>query len=389
MHNTHDEGVLLNEWATPIDCREPLGRGEKLDDERLVFFSTSSHGDGVRQQIEKVLEQRSKTFNAILRQTPTVEDALTLLLDGVGDLVAMSPENWLQHRSDDISIIGLLSRREPTWVLVSDDKPEYLVKNAKIICHHPLLQRQMHRLRQDYDLMTKDEIELGPRDVESKEEIEQLESLRIDGVIDGYVVKRSQYNLLSGKTRRHTLGLHKGSPERSHFVPPPLNGFTLLVGRKGFPKQRVQHILDPSAEFAYRIESALLESIPLDLVDFTGIHVEQRGIGAILREAKKNNDDWTMTAVINPEKKVKDAGTRVEMRIETLSVDGKVSACAEQIGPLEKHRIAMLNLLQEWGSMLTTLTSEHPATLRRVRNMPDEFHEERPAMMRIHSDESE
>ena len=360
-----------------------------MDDERLVFLSTSSHGDGVRQQVEKVLEQRSKTFNAILRQTPTIEDALSLLADGMGDLVAMSPENWLQHRNDNIAIVGLLSRREPTWVLVSDDKPEYLVKNARIICHHPLLQRQMHRLRQDYELLMKDQVELGEQEFDSREEIEQMESLRADGIIDGYVVKRSQYNLLSSKTRRHTLGLHKGSPERTHFVPPPLNGFTLLVGRVGFPKQRIEHILDPSAEFAYRIESALLESIPSDLVDLTGIHVEQRGIGTILREAKRNKDDWTMTAVINPEKKVKDAGTRVEMRIETLSVDGKVSACAEQVGPIEKHRVAMVNLLQEWGSMLTTLTSEHAATNRRVRDMPDEFHEERPAMMRIHSDESE
>ena len=96
-----------------------------------------------------------------------------------------------------------------------------------------------------------------------------------------------------------------------------------------------------------------------------------------------------MAAMINPEKKVRDAGTRVEMRIETLSVDGRVSACAEQVGPIEKHRVAMLNLLQEWSSMLTTLTSGHEATKRRVRNMPDEFHEERPAMMRLHSDESE
>ena len=360
-----------------------------MDDERLVFLSTSSHGDGVRQQVEKVLEQRSKTFNAILRQTPTIDDALTLLLDGVGDLVAMSPQNWIEHQNENIAIIGLLSRREPTWVLVSDDKPEYLIKNARIVCHHPLLQRQMLRLRQDFDLQTKQQVELEGLEDESREEIEQLESLRVDGTIDGYVVKRSQYNLLSSKTRRHTLGLHKGSPERSHFVPPPLNGFTLLVGRVGFPKNKVEHILDPSAEFAYRIESSLLESIPSDLVELTGIHVEQRGVGTILREAKRNNDDWTMGAMIDTEKNVRDAGTRVEMRIETLSIDGKVSACAEQVGPIEKHRVAAINLLQEWGSMLTTLTSEHKATLRRVRDMPDEFHEDRPAMMRIHSDESE
>ena len=360
-----------------------------MDSERLVFLSTSSHGDGVRHQIEKVLEQRSKTFNAILRQTPTIGDALVLLDDGVGDLVAMSPQNWMEHKNEKIAIVGLLSRREPTWVLVSDDKPEYLVKNARIVCHHQLLQRQLLRLRQDLDLVSKDEIKLDGVEFDSREEIEQLEAMRAGGAIDGYVAKRSQYNLLSSKTRRHTLGLHKGSPERSHFVPPPLNGFTLLVGRVGFPKSRVEHILDSSAEFAYHIESQLLESIPSDLVNLTGIHVEQRGVGTILREAKRNNDDWTMAAMINPEKKVRDAGTRVEMRIETLSVDGRVSACAEQVGPIEKHRVAMLNLLQEWGSMLTTLTSGHEATKRRVRNMPDEFHEERPAMMRLHSDESE
>ena len=359
-----------------------------MEDERLVFLSTSSHGDGVRQQIEKVLEQRSNTFNAILRQAPTIDDAIALLNDGVGDLVAMSPENWNLHQGDNLAIVGLLSRREPTWVLVSDDKPEYLIKHARIVCQHPLIRRQMLRLRQDLNLLEKEDVEVR-LEVDSREEIERLEELRLDGEIDGYVVKRSQYNLLSGKTRRHTLGLQKGSPERSHFVPPPLNGFTLIVGRVGFPKQRVEHILDPSAEFAYRIESALLESIPSDLVELTGIHVEQRGVGTILREAKRNNDDWTMSAMIDTEKKVRESGTRVEMRIETLSVDGKVSACAEQVGPIEKHRIAMVNLLQEWGSVLTTLTSEHQATNRKIRNMPDEFHEERPAMMRIHSDESE
>ena len=359
-----------------------------MQDERLVFLSTSSHGDGVRQQIEKVLEQRSNTFNAILRQAPTIEDAIALLNDGVGDLVAMSPENWNQYLNDNLVIVGLLSRREPTWVLVSDDKPEYLIKHARVVCQHPLIQRQMLRLRQDLNLLEKEDVEVR-QEVDSREEIERLEELRVDGEIDGYVVKRSQYNLLSGKTRRHTLGLQKGSPERSHFVPPPLNGFTLIVGRVGFPKKRVEHILDPSAEFAYRIESALLDSIPSDLVELTGIHVEQRGVGTILREAKRNNDDWTMSAMIDTEKKVRESGTRVEMIIETLSVDGKVSACAEQVGPIEKHRIAMVNLLQEWGSVLTTLTSEHQATNRKIRNMPDEFHEERPAMMRIHSDESE
>ena len=152
-----------------------------MDSERLVFLSTSSHGDGVRHQIEKVLEQRSKTFNAILRQTPTIGDALVLLDDGVGDLVAMSPQNWMEHKNEKIAIVGLLSRREPTWVLVSDDKPEYLVKNARIVCHHQLLQRQLLRLRQDLDLVSKDEIGLDGVEFDSREEIEQLEAMRAGG----------------------------------------------------------------------------------------------------------------------------------------------------------------------------------------------------------------
>ena len=64
-------GALLNEWSLPMKRRDLcFGRGEALENERLVFLSTSSHGDGVRRQIEKTLEQRSRTFDAVLKQTP-------------------------------------------------------------------------------------------------------------------------------------------------------------------------------------------------------------------------------------------------------------------------------------------------------------------------------
>ena len=383
-------GALLNEWSLPMKRRDLcFGRGEALENERLVFLSTSSHGDGVRRQIEKTLEQRSRTFDAVLKQTPTIPDALSILSDGLGDIVAMSPADWTQYKSAEFSIIGLLPRREPTWVMVSEDKPEYLVKNAIIFCDHELLRRQLMRLRRDIVLQTSFEINLGDCDSGSREEIDALEELRLAEQIDGYVVKRSQYNLLSSKTRRHTLGLQRGSPERARFIPPPLDGFTLLVGRVGFPKSTVEHLLDPSAELSYRIESKILESIPDHLISITGVHVEQRGIGTILREAKRINDDWTMEAMIDPESNVKQAGKRLEMRIETLGLDGKVSASAERVGQIDGHRVSMINLLQEWGNMLSALTSPHEATNRRVYGLPDEFHEERPAMMDLHSDESE
>ena len=93
--------------------------------------------------------------------------------------------------------------------------------------------------------------------------------------------------------------------------------------------------------------------------------------------------------VIDPESNVKNAAKRLEMRIETLGIDGRVSASAERVGQVDGHRISMINLLQEWGNMLSALTSPHEATNRRIYGLPDEFHEERPAMMNLHSDESE
>ena len=56
----------------------------------------------------------------------------------------------------------------------------------------------MLRLRQDLNLLVKEDVEVR-EEVDSREEIERLEELRLNGTIEGYVVKRSQYNLLSGK----------------------------------------------------------------------------------------------------------------------------------------------------------------------------------------------
>ena len=47
--------------------------------------------------------------------------------------------------------------REPTWVLVADDKPEYLPFGAKIICEKELIKRQLLRMREDLTINRLDE----------------------------------------------------------------------------------------------------------------------------------------------------------------------------------------------------------------------------------------
>ena len=104
-----------------------------MENERLVFLSTTSHGDGVRLQIEKTLEQRSRTFDAVLKQTPTIQDALSILSDGLGDVVAMSPLDWEQNKSSEFThqkyLISTIytsrehyarSIRRPDWVAIAE-----------------------------------------------------------------------------------------------------------------------------------------------------------------------------------------------------------------------------------------------------------------------------
>ena len=50
---------------------------------------------------------------------------------------------------EGLKVSAFLPRRESTWVLVSDDKPEYLPLNATVICSRKLIKRQLLRMRPD------------------------------------------------------------------------------------------------------------------------------------------------------------------------------------------------------------------------------------------------
>ena len=120
--------------------------------ERLVILTTPSRNDGVRLHIERAVQTHGKNRDLLLKQLPHMETAIETLKGGTGDIVAMSALDWQKYDVQGLSIVGLLSRKEPTWVLVSDDKPEYLEQGAFVLCDHELLQRQMKRMRPDLQL---------------------------------------------------------------------------------------------------------------------------------------------------------------------------------------------------------------------------------------------
>ena len=254
-----------------------------------------------------------------------METALLTLRDGTADLLAMSAFDWEKYDVSELSIAGLLPRKEPTWVLVADDKPEYLEQGAVVMCDHELVRRQMRRMRPDVVLESLEQTveRLNATHVVSELDEEDIwpwvEEQRVEGRLSGFIVPRAIHAGHRMKGRRHTLGLQRNQNEsnRERFIPPPLHGFTLLVGRRGFPKTSIKEMLDPSAELAYRLEAALLESLDPSLRPIVGAYIEQRKISTILKKATEAGDEALLNSLVDPNKKrgAYKSGPRVEMTV--------------------------------------------------------------------------
>ena len=386
-------------------------RGDALSERvRLEVLTTASRNDGVRLQIERTIEMNRKEFDFKLSQLPHIESAIEALKNGTGDLMAMSALDWRNLNIDGLEIVAVLPRREPTWVLVSDDKPEYLHQNALVVCDHELLRRQMRRLRSDLSILTGEQFAKhighleGYLNLDENERVHWIEECRQDGLLEGFVVSRGEHSALRYKSRRHTLGMQRENPERTHFVPPPLYGFTLLVSRKGFAHSKTPPVTDSGAFLSHRIESALLDSLPEHLQEITGIFVEQRKFKTILKEAQRSGDDFTNESLLNsgkakahegpskwdqatPRKEVPTTA-RIQMKVETLNFEGTVSASVERTCTVEESHMGMVNVLKEFEVLLDTMQSEHEEMVRKFPGLPEEFSQSRPALLRLESIQS-
>jgi len=359
--------------------------------ERLVILTTPSRNDGVRLHVERAVQTHGKNQDLLLKQLPHIETAIQTLKSGTGDLVAMSAFDWQKYDVQGLNIVGLLSRKEPTWVLVSDDKPEYLEQGAVVMCDHELLQRQMKRMRPDLQLERMEETVQRLKAEASVAELDEediwpwIEKQRLEGHLDGFIVPRAIHAGHRMKGRRHTLGLQRDQTEsnRERFIPPPLHGFTLLVSRKGFPKNSVRNMLDPSAELAYRLEASLMESIDPKLKPIVGAYIEQRKISTLLKKASEAGDETLLDTLVDPNKKraAHKSGPRVEMLIETLTSDGTVTAACERIVQPENSQMGLVTLLREFMDLLAVMTTDHEETKRNIPGMPASFMEPRPRLM--------
>ena len=93
------------------------------DKPRLEVLTTPSSLRRSPSPGRKCDSPKSGLFQLQNDRTSHMEVAVESLKKGNVDLLAMSINQWKELDKDGLQISAFLPRREPTWVLVADDKP--------------------------------------------------------------------------------------------------------------------------------------------------------------------------------------------------------------------------------------------------------------------------
>ena len=343
------------------------------EEDRFEILICPEIGDGVSTHAQKFIDSSPDGLDLVAKQVPHLETAIDLLLDGHGDIVPVSGEWWFENRIKDLSAGLVLPRREPTRVLVSEDKPEYIPKNGVIIADCEILKRQMIRSRKDLIVKLADDLEGIPDDV--FERAEWLENLRMKREIDGFITTRTLHASLSSKPRRHTLGMQRQDHVRSRFIPVPLEGYTVLLTRKDFPASRFSKVIDVGAGLAFRLELTVLDTIEENIRDKIGLIIEQRKVRTILQDVGNRGKslgsenplkEWKTFSGGDEHQGPKDSDPRIDIILETVSRDGSVTTSVERIFPIDESHIGTQNLVFNWQQILK-IAKETPEEEKRGR----------------------
>ena len=351
------------------------------EEDRFEILLCPEVGDGVSTHAKKFIDSSPDGLNLIEKQVPHVETAIELLIDGHGDMVPVSANWWYNNRVKGLSSNLVLPRREPTRVLVGEDKPEYIPKRGIIIADCDIVQRQLIRSRSDIKVMLPEDLDGAPEDV--FERVEWLEGLRLDGEIDGYTTTRALHSSLPSRARRHTLGMQRQDDTRSRFIPVPLEGYTVLLTRDDFPISRFSKVIDAGAALSLRLEMTILDSIDENMLDKIGLMVEQRKVRTILTDVGNRGrtlgfenplNEWKTFTSVSQTQGPKDSDPRIDIILETVSKDGMVTTSVERIFPLEESHSGAHNLVFNWNQLLMVMREVPEADKRgRMKELMDNY----------------
>ncbi|MDG1541755.1 MAG: hypothetical protein P8Q39_02810 [Candidatus Thalassarchaeaceae archaeon] len=330
---SEDEPLLIA--RAPTDSADLLGAFAGLDNIEIEFTEVSTNS--LNEGFEKL--QNGET---------------DLLLAAANDV------SELGELEQGLMIVGALPLRDWNYVLVSEDRPNHLPKNAIVLSQNQLARRQLRRFRPDARVRSP-KAHLGITETEKPESLDYddiysfvnwAEELRQSEEIDGYAIPRHIHRLAGFKTRRHALTQDVAENELFRFLPPPHAGTIIIVGRTGFPRNKISAMLDHEAETSWQVNEILLKNMNSDIKNKVGILVRHRQPGTLIREAERKRDLLTRNVLVNPEGELTTDEVKVDIQIELVSHRGNSTISMQRIADLQDTTVVTNFLSDEWSNLV-------------------------------------
>ena len=261
-------------------------------------------------------------------------------------------------------VMGARTPRRASQVLVSPDRLTYQPKSAIIVSDSVLIRRQLLRARPDLQAVSSEELGVlvsgfvPPEDPRGLPKA--LAELLEKGEIDGFVISRSEYDETNQTERRHTLMSQPNERGAPHFVPPPYSDLIAVVSRKGFPIRLAAKLTEPEGNTVLWVQSRIMRELETSMHDVIGLEVRHRNVGAILRQAEANRDLVLEQSCHDPDGEIYHDEVRVEIRMETLSKDGRRTLSLERLVAMSEYQRAVIALLMDWGNLVNESTMDVP-----------------------------
>ena len=292
--------------------------------------------------------------------------ALDSLSEGEIDLLA-APTSEVIGRETELAdkgchIVGARTPRRPSLVLVSPNRLMYQPKSAIIVSDSELIRRQLLRARPDIQVLRTDQVSTNPEDVpiHSAERASWLAGMLDRKEIDGFISSRSEYEISGQTERRHTLISQPKVRGAPHFIPPPYSDLIAIICRSGFPNALSSKLTESEGNTVLWVQSRIMGSLDPSLRDRVGLEVRHRQVGAILRQAEENRDLVLEQACHDPDGEIYHDEVRVEVRLETLSSDGRKTVSLERLVAMSEYQRAIVALMIDWENMVKEASREVP-----------------------------
>ena len=187
-----------------------------------------------------------------------------------------------------------------------------------------------------------------------------LAELLEKGEIDGFVISRGEYDATNQTERRHTLISQPNERGSPHFVPPAFSDLIAVVSRIGFPSRIAAKLTEPEGNTSLWVQSRIMGDLDNSMHDIIGLEVRHRQVGAILRQAEANRDLVLEQSCHDPDGEIFHDEVRVEIRMETLSKDGRRTLSLERLVAISEYQRAVIALLMDWGNLVKESTRNVP-----------------------------